>query len=70
VPALANSVVDTIGAGDAFLAVTAPLLAAGGRLDHVAFLGNAAGAIKVGILGHRAAVERIALIRFMTSLLK
>jgi len=70
VPALARSVLDTIGAGDAFLAVTAPLVAAGGRLDHVALLGNAAGAIKVGILGHRAAVERVNLLRFVTSLLK
>jgi rfaE bifunctional protein nucleotidyltransferase chain/domain len=70
VPALANSVLDTIGAGDAFLAVTSPLVAAGGRLDHVALLGNAAGAIKVGILGHRTAVERIALLRFITTLLK
>jgi rfaE bifunctional protein nucleotidyltransferase chain/domain len=70
VPALASSVLDTIGAGDAFLAVTSPLVAAGGRLDHVALLGNMAGAIKVGILGHRAAVERISLLRFITTLLK
>ncbi len=70
VPALASAVLDTIGAGDAFLAVTSPLLAAGGRLDHVALLGNAAGAIKVGILGHRTAVERVALLRFITTLLK
>ena len=70
IPALTRSVVDTIGAGDAFLAVTAPMLAAGGRLDHVALLGNAAGAIKVGILGHRQAVERVALLRFMTTLLR
>ena len=70
VPALASSVLDTIGAGDAFLAVTSPLVAAGGRLDHVALLGNAAGAIKVGILGHRTAVERVALLRFITTLLK
>jgi len=70
IPALANSVVDTIGAGDAFLAVTAPLIAARGRIDHVGLIGNAAGAIKVGILGHRAAVERLALTRFIDTLLK
>ena len=70
VPALSRSVLDTIGAGDAFLAITSPLVAAGGQLDHVALLGNAAGAIKVGILGHRTAVERVNLLRFITSLLK
>ena len=70
IPALASSVIDTIGAGDAFLAVTSPLVAAGGRMDQVALLGNAAGAIKVGILGHRTAVERAPLLRFVASLLK
>lgn len=70
IPALTSSVVDTIGAGDAFLAVTSPLVAAGGRMDQVALLGNAAGAIKVGILGHRTAVERAPLLRFVASLLK
>jgi rfaE bifunctional protein kinase chain/domain len=70
IPALTSSVVDTIGAGDAFLAVTSPLVAAGGSMDQVAFLGNAAGAIKVGILGHRTAVERAPLLRFVASLLK
>ena len=30
IPAFAKNVVDTVGAGDAFLAVTAPLVAAGG----------------------------------------
>src|SRR5262249_988897 len=33
IPALAKRVVDTIGARDAFLAVTAPLIAAGGAVD-------------------------------------
>ena len=70
IPALASSVIDTIGAGDAFLAVTSPLVAAGGRMDQVALLGNAAGAIKVGILGLRTAVERAPLLRFVASLLK
>ncbi|MCB2101822.1 MAG: adenylyltransferase/cytidyltransferase family protein [Rhodobacterales bacterium] len=70
VPAFTKTVVDTVGAGDAFFAVTAPLAAAGGRIDQLAFIGNAAGAIKVGIVGHRASVERVPLIKFLTTLLK
>jgi len=70
VPAFTKSVVDTVGAGDAFLTITAPLVAAGGDIDDVAFIGNAAGAIKVGIVGHRSSVEKVSLIKFITALLK
>jgi rfaE bifunctional protein nucleotidyltransferase chain/domain len=70
VPAFTKTVVDTVGAGDAFLSITSPLVAAGGDIDDVAFIGNAAGAIKVGIVGHRNSVEKIPLIKFVTTLLK
>jgi rfaE bifunctional protein nucleotidyltransferase chain/domain len=70
IPAFTKTVVDTVGAGDAFLAVTSPLVAAGGRMDHVGFVGNAAGAIKVGIVGHRRSVEKPPLVKFITTLLK
>ena len=46
IPAVARKVVDTVGAGDAFLAVTAPLVAAGGERDRVGFIGNVVGAFK------------------------
>lgn len=70
IPAFTNTVVDTVGAGDAFLAVTSPMVAAGGDLEHIGFIGNAAGAIKVGIVGHRQSVEKLPLIRYITTLLK
>lgn len=70
IPAFTNQVVDTVGAGDAFLAVTAPLVAAGIPMDLVGFLGNAAGAIKVGIVGHRNSVQKAPLIKFLTAILK
>ena len=56
--------------GDAFLTITAPLVAAGGNIEDVAFIGNAAGAIKVGIVGHRSSVEKVPLVKFVTALLK
>ena len=70
IPAFTKTVVDTVGAGDAFFAVTAPLAAAGGRMSDVGFVGNAAGAMKVGIVGHRQSVEKIPLMKFVTTLMK
>src|ERR1051326_5789619 len=70
IPAFARNVVDTVGAGDAFLAVTAPLVAAGGAMEKVAFIGNVAGALKVEIVGHRKSIEKAALIKGITGLLK
>jgi rfaE bifunctional protein nucleotidyltransferase chain/domain len=70
VPAFTHTVVDTVGAGDAFLAVTAPLVKAGGRMEEVGFIGNAAGAIKVGIVGHRQYVDKVQLVKFLTAILK
>lgn len=70
IPAFTNMVVDTVGAGDAFFAVTAPLVAAGVPMDQVGFIGNAAGAIKVGIVGHRRAVEKVPLVKLLTAILK
>ncbi len=70
VPALTSTIIDTVGAGDAFFAVTAPLVAAGVPMDLVGFLGNAAGAMKVSIVGHRSSVEKVSLVKFLTALLK
>jgi sugar/nucleoside kinase (ribokinase family) len=70
IPAFTKTVVDTVGAGDAFFTVTAPLVANGGRILDVGFVGNAAGAMKVGIVGHRKSVEKVPLMKFVTTLLK
>ena len=56
-PARADVVVDTMGAGDAFLAVSAPFARSLPIGDLVA-IGNAAGAAKVAVVGHRRAVGR------------
>lgn len=70
VPAFTRRVVDTMGAGDAFFAVAAPLVAAGTDLEVAGFIGNAIGAIKVGIVGHRSAVEKGALLKSLQTLMK
>ena len=70
IPAFTKTVLDTVGAGDAFFTVTAPLVAAGGLMEHVGFIGNAAGAIKVGIVGHRQSGEKPTLVKYLNALLK
>ncbi len=70
IPAFAKSVVDLVGAGDAFLAASAPMAAANASMRQVGFVGNVAGALKVGIVGHRSSVDKAALVKSITGLLK
>lgn len=70
VPAFTRRIVDTMGAGDAFFAVTSLLAAASDDLEMIGFIGNAVGAIKVGILGHRKAVEKLPTLAYIRTLLK
>lgn len=70
VPAFATSVIDLVGAGDAFLAVAAPFVASGASMRDVGFIGNVAGAIKVGIVGHRSSIDAAKLMKSVTGLLK
>lgn len=68
-PALAQGGVDTMGAGDAVMAVTAPLIASGLDMACAALVGNIVGAIKVSILGHRRHVGRDEVIQTLEALL-
>lgn len=70
VPTLSQKIVDTIGAGDAFLSVSAPCIADGMPLEMACFVGNAAGSLAVGTVGNRTAVEKVSLYKFITALLK
>ncbi|MEK7578704.1 MAG: PfkB family carbohydrate kinase, partial [Patescibacteria group bacterium] len=70
VPVLSHKIVDTTGAGDAFLALTAPCVAKGLPVELVAFIGNVAGALAVGVLGNRSSIEAEPLYKFITALLK
>jgi rfaE bifunctional protein nucleotidyltransferase chain/domain len=70
IPVFSREIVDRMGAGDAYLAVTAPCAALGYPMDLVGFIGNAAGALAVRIVGNRSSVEPVALFKFVTALLK
>jgi len=70
IPAVTKSVVDTVGAGDAFLAVTSPMVAVGAPLHRIGFIGNVVGALKVAIVGHQRSVEKPDVVKSVTALLK
>ena len=39
-------------------------------MEVAGFVGNAVGALKVGIVGHRQSVGKVPLVKFVTALLK
>jgi sugar/nucleoside kinase (ribokinase family) len=69
-PIFSSKVIDTIGAGDAFFAYTAPCFALAFSLDIVSFVGNAVGAIAVQIPGNKKSVEKHELLEFIHTILK
>lgn len=69
-PIFSTKVVDTVGAGDAFFAFTAPCFAQGMPLDFVSFIGNAVGALAVQIIGNKKPVEKYELLEFINAILK
>lgn len=70
VPALAGHFTDRVGAGDAVFAVTSMCVPQDAPAEVMGLIGNAAGAMAVGMVGNSSAVERTPLIRFLISLFK
>jgi rfaE bifunctional protein nucleotidyltransferase chain/domain len=70
IPAVTKTIVDTVGAGDAFLAITSPLVAIGTPLSQAGFIGNVVGALKVGIVGHQRSVEKVNVLKAIQGMLK
>jgi len=70
IPTFAQSVVDRVGAGDAFLSVAALLAANREEAELVGFVGNCAGSLAVNIVGNQRSIDRQSLEKFITSLLK
>jgi rfaE bifunctional protein kinase chain/domain/rfaE bifunctional protein nucleotidyltransferase chain/domain len=70
VPAFAQKVVDRIGAGDAFLSITALAACLEAPPELIGFIGNAAGALAVEILGNQTSVDKAGLTNNIITLLK
>lgn len=69
-PVFSSRVVDTVGAGDAFFAFTAPCICYNMPLDLASFIGNAVGALAVQIVCNKKSVEKYELFEFINALLK
>jgi rfaE bifunctional protein kinase chain/domain len=70
VPTFAQNVVDRVGAGDALFAVTSigALLDVSNEIN--GFIGNVAGSLAVEILGNKKTIDKLALKKYIVSLLK
>ena len=69
-PALSPQVIDRVGAGDAFFAITSPWVFKNYPKDLTGFIGNSVGAMHVATIGNRNPVEPTALYKFISSVLK
>lgn len=68
-PVLSGEVVDTIGAGDAYLSITSLMAKNGNTPDEITFVGNAVGAMAVKILGNKSYIEKVPLLKYLKTLL-
>ena len=70
VPSFSQVVVDRVGAGDAFFAITAMLSERGVSNESLGFIGNIMGSIAVGIMGNKKTIEKAHLKEYISELLK
>jgi rfaE bifunctional protein nucleotidyltransferase chain/domain len=71
IPVFPQKVADKTGAGDAYISVTAPLVALGDiPAEIIGFLGNISGAIACTIVGHRESVDREMVQRHLQNILR
>lgn len=68
-PALTLSVIDTIGAGDAFLAIVGLCTASGVPADAAVFLGNVGGGLSANIVGNQRSIDKVDFLKFTNTLL-
>lgn len=69
-PIFSDGVVDSVGAGDAYLSITALCAATGQPNEVIGLVGNAVGAMAVRIVGNKESIEPVSLFKFVTTLLK
>jgi rfaE bifunctional protein kinase chain/domain/rfaE bifunctional protein nucleotidyltransferase chain/domain len=70
VPAIAPKIVDRVGAGDAVLSLISMALYRGVSMEVAGFIGNAAGAEAVAIVGNKSSLQKKPFIKHLESLLK
>lgn len=70
VPALSSSVLDRVGAGDSFLAIASMLLCKNFPIEVAGFVGSAAAAINVQTICNSESVTKLALNKYINTLMK
>ena len=70
VPTFTERVVDRVGAGDAFLSLTAMAAIQDVPCEVLGFLGNVAGALAVEIIGNKKAFDKSSVQKYITALMK
>ena len=70
VPSFAEKVVDRVGAGDVFFAITSLAAALGASQEVSALLGNVVGSLAVEIIGNKKPIDKQAVEKYLTSLMK
>jgi len=70
IPVFSSQIVDRVGAGDAFFAVTSPCAASDFPADLIGFIGNMVGALAVKVVCNRSFIEPVLLYRSIQTILK
>ncbi len=68
-PSVSSKIVDRVGAGDAYLAVTSMLAARNVKPEMIGFVGNAAGAMAVEVVCNRTSMQAVPLYKYIKALL-
>ena len=68
-PPLTSNAVDTMGAGDAFIAIASTFSKLGFSNEIVSLVGNVAGSLKVNILGHEKYIKKSNFIKYLKGIL-
>jgi rfaE bifunctional protein nucleotidyltransferase chain/domain len=68
-PIFNTDVVDTIGAGDAYLSITSLMAELDTSIEEIALVGNAVGAMAVKIMGNKSYIRRTDLLKYLKTLL-
>ncbi|MHA1685745.1 MAG: PfkB family carbohydrate kinase, partial [Candidatus Heimdallarchaeaceae archaeon] len=67
---LSTSVVDSLGAGDAVLAITSMLAKMNAPPELIPFIGNAVGSIAVKTIGNKKSIDPFELFTFIEYIMK
>ncbi|MCX5805052.1 MAG: PfkB family carbohydrate kinase [Proteobacteria bacterium] len=70
VPSFAQNIVDRVGAGDAFFAVTSLAAAQLAPAEIIGFIGNAVGSLAVEIVGNKKSIDRQSTQKYISHLLR